>query len=204
MKNILFKVMVLASILGFLGFRSSTDPSTWSKKQIDKWFEKGEWLNGWKVTPDKSINRKEFAISYYKNKDRWDKAFTFLKSTDLKNIEVKRHDIDGNNVYALVSQYLTKNEEDAKYEAHRNYADIQYVITGTEQMGIAPMSELGEVTTAYNAANDIEFMTVKKGTQYTATPEKVFFFFPSDIHRPSVKIGENAQVKKVVIKVKLN
>jgi len=196
--------MVLTSLLGLFGFQSSSDPSTWSKAEIDKWFDKGEWLNGWNIIPDASINKKEFAISYYKQKARWDKAFTFLKNTDLAKIEVKRHDIDGNNVYALVSQYLTKNEADAKYEAHQNYVDIQYVISGTEQMSTAPQSAKMDILTAYNAANDIEFMTVTQGSHYKATPERFFLFFPSDIHRPSVKIGENSQVKKVVLKVKID
>jgi biofilm protein TabA len=204
MKIIIAKIMVLTSLLGLFGFQSSTDPSTWSKAEIDKWFDKGEWLNGWKIIPDASINRKEFAVSYFKQKARWDKAFAFLKNTDLAKVEVKRHDIDGDNVYALVSQYLTKNEADAKYEAHQKYVDIQYVISGTEQMSIAPQSAKKDILTAYNAANDIEFMTVAEGKHYKATPERFFLFFPSDIHRPSVKIGENSQVKKVVIKVKID
>ena len=40
-----------------------------------------------------------------------------------------------------VSEYLTKNEEDAKFEAHHKYIDIQYVINGAEQMSITPLSE---------------------------------------------------------------
>jgi len=34
--------MVLTSLLGLFGFQSSSDPSTWSKAEIDKWFDKGE------------------------------------------------------------------------------------------------------------------------------------------------------------------
>ncbi len=195
--------MVLASFLGFLGCKSSTDPATWSDEKINSWFEKGEWLNGWTVTPDGSINKKEFAKSYFKNKERWDKAFTFLKNSDLKTLEIKRHDIDGDNLYAPISEYLTKNEEDAKFEAHKNYIDIQYVISGTEQMSVAPLSALAEVLTPYDATKDVEFMTVSNASHFTATPDRFFIFFPSDIHRPSVKIGENSQVRKVVVKVKV-
>jgi len=71
-------------------------------------------------------------------------------------------------------------------------------------MSVAPLSAKKEILTAYNAANDIEFMTVTEGNHYKATPERFFLFFPSDIHRPSVKIGENSQVKKVVLKVKID
>jgi len=196
-------IIILVSVLSFLSCTNSTDPSSWSEAKINKWFESGEFLKGWQVSPDQSINKREFAIAYFRNKERWDKAFEFLKTTDLKNIEVKRHEIDGDNIFALVSEYMTKNEEDAKFEAHKKYVDIQYVISGSEQMSIAPVSKKGEILSPYDETKDLEFMTVSESKSYTATPEKFFLFFPSDLHRPSVKIGENAQVKKVVVKVKL-
>ncbi|MFA5820146.1 MAG: YhcH/YjgK/YiaL family protein, partial [Bacteroidales bacterium] len=37
-----------------------------------------------------------------------------------------------------------------------------------------------------------------------ATPDKFFIFFPSDAHRPGLKVGENSQVRKVVVKVKVD
>ena len=58
----------------------------------------------------------------------------------MSKLEVKRYDIDGDNLYATVSEYITKNEEDAKFEAHQKYIDIQYVISGKEIMSIAPLS----------------------------------------------------------------
>jgi biofilm protein TabA len=47
-------------------------------------------------------------------------------------------------------------------------------------------------------------MTVHNTASFEATPEKFFIFFPSDIHRPSVKIGENKVVRKVVVKVRID
>jgi YhcH/YjgK/YiaL family protein len=204
MKNIFIKIVVFVSFIGLLSCNSTSDPSQWSSDQIDKWFEKGEWLNGWTVTPDASINRKEFATAYFKNKDRWDKAFTFLKENDLKTIEAKRYDIDGDNLFAPISEYITKNEEDAKFESHQKYVDIQYVISGVEQMGVAPLSMKDQVLEPYDAVKDLEFMTVKKFDSYIATPDKFFLFFPSDLHRPGVKVGENSEVRKVVVKLKLD
>ena len=204
MKKLIIKVMLLAGFLGFIGCKGSTDPSTWSSKKIDSWFEKGEWLKGWTVLPDASINRKELVVSYFKNKERWDKAFIFLKSSDFSKLETKRYDIDGDNLYATVSEYLSKNIENAKFEAHQKYIDIQYVISGSEMMGVAPVSMKKEVLAPYDANKDIEFMTVTQNSEFKATPDRFFIFFPSDIHRPGVKVGENSQVRKVVIKVKID
>jgi len=196
--------MKLTNFFGIFGSKSSSDPASWSSKQIDEWFEKGEWSSGWDVPPDVSVNRIEFAKSYFANTERWVKAFNFLKTTDLLNLELKRFDIDGDNIYAFVNEYITKNPENAEYEAHRKYIDIQYIIMGKELIGVAPYSLKSEVTQAYDINNDIEFMKVSGGSDITATPEKFFIFFPSDAHRPNLKFGENSQVRKIVVKVKVD
>ncbi len=204
MKNLLVKIMILASLLGMAGCKNSADQANWSKRKINNWFEKGEWLNGWQVKPDASINRRELVVSYFKYKDRWDKAFSFLKNNDLAMIDAKRYEIDGSDVFATISEYMTKNDEDARYEAHLKYADIQYVITGKELIGLAPMSKKGEVLEHYNEANDIIFVTVSRFRNLEATPENFFIFFPDDIHRPGLKDGENKTVRKIVVKVRIN
>jgi YhcH/YjgK/YiaL family protein len=204
MNKSVFLIVIMVSLFVFSACKSSQDPSTWSTEKLDEWFNKKEWLNGWAVNPDPSINKKELALYYFKNKERWNKAFTFLKDSDLPALEAKRYDIDGDNLFALVSEYVTKNEEDTKFEAHRKYIDIQYVISGSEQMSVSPFTQLKEVLVPYDDAKDIEFMSVNETTSYEATPDKLFIFFPSDIHRPSVKIGENKPVKKVVIKLRID
>ncbi len=204
MKNSFLIIMAMAGMSVFSGCTGGSDPSAWSSSKIDKWFEKGDWLNGWKVQPDNSINRKAFAVSYFKNKDKWDKAFNFLKTNDLQGLELKRYNIDGDNVYAPVSEYLTKNEADAKYEAHQKYIDIQYVVSGKELIGIAPMSQKLEVLEPYDSTKDVEFLTVSKVENHIALPDRFFIFFPEDAHRPGLKDEENSPVRKVVVKVKVD
>ncbi len=201
-----FLYLILMTGATFLmnGCSQSDDPSTWTSGKIDKWFEQGEWRNGWNIEPDASINRREFAVSYFKNKERWDKAFTFLSESRLDTMSVKRYEIDGTTVFAPISEYLTKNEEDARYEAHKQYIDIQYVISGKELIGIAPVSEMKEVFQDYDETNDILFFSVNEITNHNADPSKFFIFFPHDAHRPGLKDGENTMVKKVVVKIRVN
>jgi YhcH/YjgK/YiaL family protein len=204
MKELILSIMILTGFLGFGGSRNDTDPSTWNDKKIDKWFNGKEWSKGWQINPDASINRREFAVSYFKNKERWAKAFGFLKNNDLSKLEVKRYDIDGDNLYASVNEYMTKNEETAKFEAHRKYIDIQYIISGKEIMNIAPLKTTKEVLTPYDATKDIEFITVDKIVNCKADPSNFFIFFPDDAHRPSLKDGVNSMVRKIVVKLKVD
>jgi YhcH/YjgK/YiaL family protein len=204
MRNLSVKIMVLTSLLGFFGCKSLTVPEKWSTKQVDKWFNKGEWLNGWQVKPDASINRKEFAISYFKHKERWDKAFAWLKENDLTKIEVKRYELDGTNLYAPVSEYMSKNPEDVRYEEHKKYIDIQYVASGKELIGIAPLTLQKDVLEPYNETKDVMFLSVTRETNFKATPDRFFIFFPDDLHRPGLRDGESTPVRKVVVKVKVD
>jgi YhcH/YjgK/YiaL family protein len=204
MKNLLLKIMAFTLFAAYFGCKSSTDPSSWSDKQIDKWFEKGDWLNGWQVKPDASVNRRKLAESYFRHKERWDKAFTFLKDNDLTQMEVKRYEIDGDNLYSPLSEYMTKNEEDARYEAHRKYIDIQYVAIGKELMGIAPVSLQKEVLVPYDPEKDVMFMTVSQIINFKATPDRFFIFFPDDLHRPGLRDGESSLVRKIILKVRVD
>lgn len=201
MKKLIVIFLIISGVLNITGCKNSTDPSEWSDQKTDTWFEKGEWLNGWTISPDASIDRKELAISYFRHSERWDKAFTFLRSNDLNSLEIKRYDIDGDNLFATVSEYITRDEEEVNFEAHRKYIDIQYIISGSEKMSVAPLESRNEVLSPYDDSKDIEFMTVNESSDHIATPEKFFIFFPDDAHRPTVKVNENSPVKKIVLKV---
>ena len=173
-------------------------------KKLNKWFEKGDWHKGWAVTPDNSINKTTLAKAYYKNNERWNKAFAFLRDNDLTKLELKRYDLDGDNLYVMVSEYNTKNPENARYEAHRKYIDIQYVVSGSELIGIAPLASKDSTLQEYDATKDIEFLTVKKGITVQATPAKFFVFFPEEAHMPGLKEEINAPVRKAVVKIRID
>jgi YhcH/YjgK/YiaL family protein len=202
MKNVIFTIMALTLLFSIAGCGGKSNPEDWSKEKLDKWFDKGDWLNGWQVRPDMSVDRKAFSLSYYKDSERWNKAFTFLKENNLMNLELKRYDIDGDNAYATVSEYLTKNIEDARFEAHRKYIDIQYVIDGKEMIEVAPLSSKKIILEQYDPDRDIEFLTAGDSVSLQATPDRFFIFFPDDAHKPGLKAGENSTVRKIVVKVK--
>ncbi len=129
------------------------------------------------------------------------KAFAFLKNTNLGSLEIGRHDIDGDNAFALVSTYAPKPVGDAKWEAHRKYADIQVIVAGEEKQGFAPMSESTD-SEGYIAERDIEFLRVKSAHYILLKPGLFAVYFPQDAHQPGVAAcSEN--VRKIVVKVRV-
>ncbi len=202
MKKISFLSMLLISIIGFNGCMSTSGPSSWSSEKLNSWFSSGEWHGGWKVKPDHSVDSRELADSYHKLKERWDKAFRFLNDNNLDEMQPGRYDIDGDNLYATISNYMTKDPDSANFEVHRSYIDIQYVIDGKELIGIAPVDSVDKVVTPYDAERDIEFVTVQGATYNEATPLTFFIFFPNDAHKPGLRDSVSTPVKKIVIKLK--
>ena len=196
--------MLLISIAGFNGCKSTSDPSGWDGKKVDKWFSSGEWLGGCTLIPDSSVNRRELAESYYGNSERWKDAFRFLSEKDLAHLEPGRYDIDGDNLYATISNYMTKDPDSAYFEAHRKYIDIQYVISGKEIIGIAKPVAAKDVITPYDTTRDIEFLTVEKASYRLATPHDFFIFFPDDLHKPGLKDSISSPVTKLVIKLRMD
>jgi YhcH/YjgK/YiaL family protein len=204
MRILTVKIILMATILSILGCKDRNDPITWNESRTDKWFNQGKWLNSWSVTPDSTINKKEMAVEYFRHAERWNKAFTFLKDSDLLKLETGRHDIDDDNLYAMVSEYNTKNDDEANWEAHRKYADIQYVIEGTEMIGVAPYNSRDSIIQEYDPVQDIEFMTVKDGNKHEASPDNFFVFFPDNAHKPGLKTDSTGMVRKIVLKVRID
>lgn len=154
------------------------------------------------IKPHASVDWTELRRQYKLNPARWAKAFDFLMKTDLKAIAKGRYELEGSNLFVNVDEYVTKDEENTKYESHKRYADIQYIVSGEEKIGISTLDKMKDHT-AYEEVRDIAFYTSDSDTYHLADPKHFFIFFPGDPHRPCVKVNANIPVKKIVLKVGL-
>ena len=133
------------------------------------------------------------------------RAIDFALTTNLNSLETGRHDIDGDNVFAIVNEYTTKSSEECDPESHRDYADIQIMITGVERFGYTPLD--GEIpTTPYDEEKDVALYTLPEEeiSYIRLTPGEFIIFFPTDIHQPEVFHLRPELVKKLVLKVSVS
>lgn len=133
--------------------------------------------------------------------DALDAGIRWLKTTDLAALPVGRHEIDSDRVFCNCQSYEAKTGE-AVYEAHRRYIDIQLIVSGTERMGYAPVDALN-VTKAYDEAADCVLGTAS-GSMFEAPVGTAAIFFPEDAHAPGRAADAVDQVKKCVVKVKID
>jgi len=205
MKNSLLKTGLLLLGVAALGFtaRAQTAPAaeTWTKKKAEKWFKSRVWANGLKLNVQESIDKVEFAKQYNANKAAWDKAFAYFRDTNLDQLTPGKYPVDGDNVTASVTENPTKDYDKTNWESHRKFIDMQYVVQGAEKIGVVPLDK-ATVTKPYDEARDNANYSAE-GTLYEAKPGTIYIFFPTDVHRPNIKVDGVEKDKKLVLKVRV-
>ena len=129
-------------------------------------------------------------------------ALDFLMKSRLQDLPDGRIEIDGDRLYALIQSYQTIPWENAKFEAHRRYIDLQFVAAGSEAMGWCHIDGLTE-TVPYNEAKDVWYGK-PASDQITAVPlvaGQLAVLFPNDAHAPKLQVVKPEGVKKIVVKV---
>lgn len=128
-------------------------------------------------------------------------ALEYIVKTDFTNMETGKYEIDGENMFALVSDYTTKNSADCHLEAHRKYIDVQYMVKGNEMVGYALLAHQTPVTD-YDEEKDVSFFK-DDAVSFLNFNEGLFaIFFPGDLHMPGTGT-KSTPVRKVVVKVKI-
>ncbi len=101
----------------------------------------------------------------------------------------------------LVQKVTTKAWETSQLEAHREFLDIQYIISGKEMVGWAPLDTLTPAD-EFNTQKD-KGMYTGKNTPVAIEEGYCYVVYPEDAHAPSVHMGEGGEVIKLVIKLKV-
>ncbi len=130
------------------------------------------------------------------------KALNYLKKNDLSKFINGRYEIDGDRIFAIVNEYKPKPHEDLLWETHDQYADIHYILNGEEKIGISNISKLEKISdyipekdaTFYKGTG--QFISLKKG--------EFIILFPKEAHVSGLESEIVTQIKKVVIKVRIN
>ncbi len=126
------------------------------------------------------------------------RAFAFIQRPDLGRLPAGRQEIDGDRVYALVQDYNTKRAEEGKWEAHRKYLDLQYVVSGGERFGFAPVGRMQ--AGPYDEAKDLE-RPAGDGGFVEMQAGQFILLWPGEAHMPGMAIADPAPVRKIVVKI---
>ena len=135
------------------------------------------------------------------------KAYEFLKRDDLIRLEPGTYPIEGDEVFAQVQCYTTVPAQEAQFESHNQYVDVQFMVEGFELFGYIPREELKVETMPYDKDRDIAFYAEPeeafKASYVFLRPGDLAIVPPDDAHKPRCVALTPAPVKKVVVKIKV-
>ena len=121
-----------------------------------------------------------------------------------ENFETGRVDLDGDKVYINRFAFNTNDPANAKFEAHRNYIDVMYIVEGEEVIYVKPTDQLRDIVKAYDPEADILMATLDAdGTPVHLTAGSFVVLMPQDAHAPGCWYQASSGIKKIVGKVRV-
>ena len=129
---------------------------------------------------------------------------TFLKKQDPLSLTGEEVEINGRELFVRIAEYKTRLSQEGRFETHKVYADLQYVVSGAEIMQFAPANAL-TLATEYDPQGDVAFFTAQKDiTDVVVRAGEFVVYFPGEAHRPMCQRGLGPEaVKKLVFKIKI-
>ena len=116
-------------------------------------------------------------------------------------IETGRHVIS-DKAYINIEEYKTRDF--IKFEAHKKYIDIQFLIQGEEKVYTTETDGL-EISENYNEEKDVAFYKTPERNLNISylKPNKFIMLYPDDAHSPCTMIDVPKNVKKAIVKIKI-
>lgn len=137
------------------------------------------------------------ARRYFALHPAFKKAFLALSKKNFIASPAGRYEL-GDDIFALVSDNAARTPRRSKLEAHRKYIDIQYVVSGSDEIGWKALADCKRVREKYDAKRDVAFYADAPAAFVSVAPGSFVLFFPEDAHAP---LSGKGNVRKVVVKV---
>ena len=135
--------------------------------------------------------------------ERINEAVELITNLDFDNLAIGRHDVNDDFFY-IVQEYETKPLEAGRHEAHKEYVDIQYIISGKERIDVTAAASM-EVDVPYDETTDLVFFKEpEQAANIILTDGGYAILYPADSHKPGLRVGnEPVAVRKIVGKVRV-
>ena len=149
------------------------------------------------------IDTLEHADFYFSLGKRIETGLRYLRDTDFSLISPGKIEIEGKNLYVSIQESVSKPLSEGKWEAHRKYLDIHYIISGKERIGYANVKDL--LPGIYDEEKDLMFLVGRTEEGFhTLVPGKFAIMMPQDAHMPGIETDVSEPFKKAVIKIALD
>ena len=113
-----------------------------------------------------------------------------------------RYELQGDNIFMNVMQFATQSPEQKKAELHREYIDIQVLLSGEERI-LFGMTDSARQCEEMHVEDDYQLCSQIADEQaMVLKPGRFVIFMPGEPHKPGCVVQAPMDIKKVVIKVR--
>lgn len=113
-----------------------------------------------------------------------------------------RYELQGDNIFMNVMQFATQSPEQKKAELHREYIDIQVLLSGEERI-LFGMTDSARQCEEMHVEDDYQLCSQIADEQAMVLKPGIFvIFMPGEPHKPGCVVQAPMDIKKVVIKVR--
>lgn len=139
---------------------------------------------------------------YYDGAPLLEKCADFIKKFENENLPDGSYEIDSDRVFANIQSYRTKPQsEDSRFEAHKKYIDVQYIVSGIEKIRWAKLGDLTQTEERYSKGQDIAFYEGEPRLDFVLTKGTFLMLYPQDAHMPGLSVEKDSTVRKIVFKL---
>lgn len=119
------------------------------------------------------------------------------------HLPLGKHTVDGENVFFMAAENMTRAVGDCRPEVHAAYLDVHYVLSGEELIGVSLPSRRYLIEEDRLAEEDIAFFSPAMQDECCVRLRTGQFLiaFPYEIHRPVCAVEEPVLVRKLIGKV---
>lgn len=128
-------------------------------------------------------------------------CLNFAKKFVSENMEPGRYELE-DGIYCAASSSKLEKKEEFFFEAHKKYADLHYVIEGSQRMLVGETSKMELVS--YTEEKDFVKVVGEHQVEILQTPDTATAVFPEDAHALDPNYLPEKAVKKIIFKIPLD
>lgn len=127
-----------------------------------------------------------------------------IKESKISELCIGKHCLR-NGIVINVEEYKTHKREGSRFELHKRYVDVHYIIEGCEKIVVQNKDEI-YTREVWDIKNDIVFLDDnEKGKEIVLKEGDFWVCTTEDAHMPGVEVlGNDTMVKKAVVKVPIS
>lgn len=129
----------------------------------------------------------------------FDKASAFLEKGNLSQLPERKLEIDGADLFAIISKPDTSEGGILKLEAHKKYIHIHYIIAGAELFGWKNLNDCKQIEGEFDFDKDYVLYNDQDFANLLLSKNNFLVLYPEDAHSPGI---ESEQLHKLVLKIK--